>query len=330
MKINFFKKAQDLSRVRNKLIKNLSYDHGYSILRSSKSLKANKYLYELASDYDEIGFMSQELGEELDSLFLNDEYSIGIHRTGHNIMSNEMIETIFRDGLINNGHVMTGAVNGTQDISRTVSTFKDFTLLNGQLKSAFHYKDSQGCIIVKIPKSYIGEGNGEIKPIYYKKNGVTYLLPEFIYGYIPVSNDGVLKEIIRNPRYKDIHNLDNSNLLYETNAIEKSKQSGFNLETKKCSIDFCYNILVKAYKETLEKYGKFQADGALKKLIYENDVQSFTGIENRSSLKKFVCYGDILKIMCFGIDNINQKDIDSIIDSFSNSVNIGNNIDKKK
>ena len=330
MKINFFKKAEDLYKLKNKLIKDLSYSHGYSILRSSKTLKDNKFLLELARDYDEVGFMSQELGEELDSLFLDDNYTVGIHRTGYNIMDDKMIQTIFREGLINNGHIMSGAVSGTQDIDKTVSMFKDFTLMNGQLKSASGYKNSLGCIIVKIPKSYLGEKEGDIQPIYYKKDGIVHLLPEFIYGYIPVSDNGVLKEIIRNPRYKDVHTLESNNLLYEDTVLVRAQQKGINLETKLCPIDVCYNILFKAYKETLEKYGKAQADGALKKLIYENDVQSFTGIENRSSLKKFVCYGDIFKIMCFGIDNINQKDIDSIINSFSNSVNIENNIDKKK
>ena len=99
--------------------------------------------------------MSQKLGEELDKLFENKDYVIGIHRTGYNYMSEEMINSIFNKGLINNGHIMQGGMAGNFDIEKTVSIFNDFTVLNGQLKAAHGYKGSQGCIIVKIPKSYL-------------------------------------------------------------------------------------------------------------------------------------------------------------------------------
>lgn len=321
MKINFFKKSKDLSKLRSKLVKEIGYDHGYSILRSSESLKEHEYMFNLSKEYDNYGYMSQELGEELDRLFLDDSYIVGIHRTGYTYMDDLTIEKIFSEGLINNGHIMSGGMDGTQDIEKTVSLFYDFSILNGQLKAAHGYKGSEGCIVVRIPKSYLGKEDGEIKPIYYKKDSTVRLLPEFIYGYIPTKENGVLGEIVRNPNYKDVHDLDNVNLLYEDSALIRARKNGIDLKSEQVGLDVKYEILAKAYKETYQKYGKKQAEYALLELINKNDTQYFTGGNNRSDLMKYVCYGDILKIMCFDI-NIDSKDINSIITSFCNQMNM--------
>lgn len=321
MKINFFKKSKNLSKLRSKLVKGIGYDHGYSILRSSESLKEHEYMFNLSKEYDNYGYMSEELGEELDSLFLDDSYIVGIHRTGYTYMDDATIEKIFREGLINNGHIMSGGMDGTQDIEKTVSLFYDFPILNGQLKAAHGYKGSEGCIVVRIPKSYLGKEDGEIKPIYYKKDSNVRLLPEFIYGYIPTKENGVLGEIIRNPNYKDIHNLDNVNLLYEDSAIIKARKNSIELNRQQIGLDVKYEILAKAYKETYQKYGKKQAEHALLELINKNDIQYFSGQNNRSNLMKYVCYGDVLKVMCFGI-GVDNKDINSIITGFCNQMNV--------
>ncbi len=321
MKINFFKKSKDLSKLRSKLVKEIGYEHGYSILRSSKTLREHEYMFSLSKEYDNYGYMSQELGEELDSLFLDDNYIVGIHRTGYTYMDDATIEKIFNEGLINNGHIMSGGMDGTQDIQKTVSLFYDFPILNGQLKAAHGYKGSEGCIVVKIPKSYLGKEDGEIKPIYYKKDSNIRLLPEFIYGYIPTDKNGMLGEIIRNPNYKDVHNLDNANLLYEDSALIKARKNGINLNSEQIGLDVKYEILAKAYIETYKRYGKRQAEFALLELINKNDTQYFTGQLNRDNLRKYVCYGDIIKTICFGI-NVDSKDVNSIITNFCNQMNI--------
>lgn len=320
MKINFFKKSKNLSKIRSKLIKEIGYDHGYSILRSSESIKEHEYIFQLSKEYDNYGYMSQQLGEELDSLFLDDSYMVGIHRTGYTRMDDVTIKKIFNEGLINNGHIMSGGMDGTQDIEKTVSLFYDFPILNGQLKAAHGYKGSEGCMIVRIPKSYLGKEDGEIKPIYYQKDSTIMLLPEFIYGYIPTKEKGVLGDIIRNPNYKDIHNLDNVNLLYEGSAIYKARKNGIDLNNKQVGIDVKYKILSEAYRETYQNHGKKQAEYALLELINKNDVQYFSGKNNRENLRKYVCYDDILKIMCFGV-NIDSKDINDIITNFCNQMN---------
>lgn len=234
MNITIFKKANKIKKLRTKLIKKLKYNNGYSILRSSKTLIENEYLMGLAKEYDEYGYMSQGLGEELDRLFEDDSYIIGIHRTGYTHMDSEMISSIFNEGLVNNGHLMSsGVINSQPNIERTVTLFKNFTILNGQLKAANGYKGSEGCIIVKIPKSYLGKSDGEIKPIYYQSNTNLNLLPEFIYGYVPVNKDGVLDDLRHNPNYKDIHTYDNENLIYDSQAIAFDKRNSIDLDEEK-------------------------------------------------------------------------------------------------
>ena len=321
MKINFFKQKNKKESKRMKLIKDLTYTHGYSILRSSQTLKEDDFLLDLSKEYDEYGYMSEELGKELDNLFVDEDYIVGIHRTGYTNMDEKTINSIFNKGLINNGHIMQGGMAGNYDIEKTVSLFYDFTIFNGQLKAAHGYKGSEGCIIVKIPKSYLGKSDGDIKPIYYIDEGVTKLLPEFIYGYVPVNDEGILGDIKRNPKYKDIHNLDNEHLLYEESAVYKAKREGINLSQQKVSMSDKYDIIEKAYQDTLLKYGKYQAEQALLKLLNENDVQYFTGKDNRALLSKYVIYGDVLSILA--MSNPNFSDINDIINNFmSNSINV--------
>ena len=112
------------------------------------------------------------------------------------------------------------------DIKKTVDLFYDPILLNGAIKSANRYKSSAGSIIIKIPKSYLGLEDGEIRPIYYKDGNSNKLLPEYIYAYLPVSGEGILGEIVHNPNYTDEHNYIDSedNLLYESKAIIRGER----------------------------------------------------------------------------------------------------------
>lgn len=317
MKLNLFKSKKEIESLRTKLTKELTYTHGYSILRSSKTInEENDFILELAKQYDEYGYMSEELGRELDSLFEDKDYVVGIHRTGYSNMDEKTINNIFNKGLINNGHIMQGGMASNFDIEKTVSLFSDFTVLNGQLKAAHGYKCSEGCIIVKIPKSYLGKCDGPIEPIYYRDDNVTKLLPEFIYGYVPVDKEGRLGELNKNPKYTDIHNLDNTNLMYEQSATFKAKREGINLAKQDIDISLKYQIIETAYKDTLQKYGSYQAEQALLHLINENEVRYFTKQENRDKLSKYVVYGNILNILSMNNPNISINDA---IQTFINS-----------
>lgn len=194
----------------------------YSLVKNKVVNKKAKFLYNLAKEYDDYGFMSQEVGKELSSLFDDPNYIVAIHRTGYSVIDDEYLKDVFFNGLINNGDVMSGAYQENYiDIEKTATLFYDFVIMNGQIKSAGNYKGSKGSIIIKIPKSYIGLAEGEIKPIYFKEeNGINRLLPEFIYGYLPV-DQGKVGDIVHNPNYTDYHDYSNEGLYYEKSLDKK-------------------------------------------------------------------------------------------------------------
>lgn len=323
MKINFFKKAKEIQQAKTRLdfIKELGYDtsHGYSIIKSSKSLNEHEFMMDLAKQYDEYGYASQELGEELDNLFLDDNYVIGIHRTGYTRITNDVLKDIFEKGLINNGHAFQGAPTEQCYIERTVSLFHDFPILCAQLKASHGYRCSEGCIIVRIPKECLYETNKEPMPMYYESDGGTRLLPQFIYGYIPVDNEGRLGNIHKNPNYQETP-IKNENLLFDDKVSVRAKRNGYNIEIEKRPIEEKYAVLKNAYSDTLSKYGVKQAEYALFKLINENNVKYFSGSNNRQYLINHVAYGDIIEILSYGMENLNDTDINSIIQNFMNNI----------
>jgi len=322
-KINIFKRAKDINKEKTRLdfIKELGYDrsHGYSIIKDSKSLFEQEFIMQLAKQYDEYGYMSQELGEELDKLFLDNDYIIGIHRTGYTSINENILKDIFENGLINNGHAMVGAPVGQCDIEKTVSLFNDFAVLCGQLKSSHGYKCSEGCVIVRIPKECLYESDKEPMPMYYESEGVIRLLPQFIYGYVPVDREGKLGTIYKNKNYSEIP-IKNENLLFDGKVSGRFKRNGYSIRIDKRPVEEKYNVLKKAYLDTLNKYGEKHAEYALIELINHNNVEYFSGNDNREYLESHVIYGDIFSILGYTMDDLYTEDINSIIQNFINSV----------
>lgn len=201
----------------------------YTLIKSPYLNKKNKMLVQLAKQYDGFGYMSNDLGTEIEALFSDDSYIVGIHRTGYSIVDEDYLKDVFNRGLINNMDLLQGGIcldDNYLDIRKTVDLFYDPIVINGPLKAANRYKESAGCIIVKIPKSYLGMEDGEVKPIYYKDGTSTKLLSEYVYGYVPVSKDGTLGDLIHNPNYTDDHIYIDSEdtLLYESKAISRSRR----------------------------------------------------------------------------------------------------------
>lgn len=201
----------------------------YQLIKSACLDKKNKMLVKLAKQYDGFGYMPLEVGKEIEELFKDESYIVGIHRTGYSVVDEEYLKEVFNRGLINNMDALQGGFHLDEDyldIKKTVDLFYDPIVMNGPLKAAKRYKQSSGCIIVKIPKSYLGLEDGEIKPIYYKDGVSIKLLPEYVYGYIPVIEDGVLGEMVRNPNYVDEHIYIDSEdtLLYESKALIRTRR----------------------------------------------------------------------------------------------------------
>ena len=201
----------------------------YLLINSPYIDKKQKFKYSLAQKYDEIGYMPIEVGTEIEQLFSDSTYMIGIHRTGYSNVNEEYIKDVFNRGLINNMDILQGGKNlddSYLDIYKTVSFMDDFITMNAELKLSHNYKNSSGCFIIKIPASYIGMGDGEIKSIYFKDKDGIKLLSEYIYGYISCNEKGELGSIVHNPNYTDSHIYIDSedNLLYETRAKNRSRR----------------------------------------------------------------------------------------------------------
>lgn len=194
----------------------------YLIRKSPYGKTKNKLIQQLVKEYDEEKTIPYETGKYLEALFHNSEdYILGIHRTGFSHMTNEMILQVFNNGLKNLGDRMQGALShSNKNIEKIVSFIDFFPLLIGQIKNASHYKTSTGVFVIKIPKSYLGEKAGEIKPIYFRDKETMYLLPEFICGYIPV-NDTTVGNFVTNPNYTDFHYYKNDGLEYDIRVERK-------------------------------------------------------------------------------------------------------------
>lgn len=195
----------------------------YSIRKSPYGKIKGAYGKALIKEYDEGKGMPYETGKYLEALFHNSEdYVLGVHRTGFSHMTNEMIYQVFNEGLKNLGDRMQGMMSeSNRNIEKIVSFIDFFPLLIAQIKNASHYKTSTGVFVVKIPKSYLGEKAGEIKPIYFRDKETMYLLPEFICGYIPVS-DTTVGNFVTNPNYSDFHDYKNDGLEYDIRVERKA------------------------------------------------------------------------------------------------------------
>lgn len=201
----------------------------YLLVNSPYIDKKQKFKYSLAKKYDELGYMSMEVGKEIEQLFSDPTYMIGIHRTGYSNVNEDYIKDVFNRGLINNMDVLQGGIELDDiylDIYKTVSFMDGFITMNAELKLSHNYKCSSGCFIIKIPASYIGMSDGEVKPIYFKDNEGIKLLSEYIYGYISCNDKGELGMIINNPNYINNHiYIDTEDsLLYETRAKNRIRR----------------------------------------------------------------------------------------------------------
>lgn len=184
---------------------------------------------ELEKEYDCIGYISPSLKQKLKDLYENEDYFVGIHRTGYIVPStiNNYLYNVFYNGLINNGNGNLGIddENSKRTITKTVSIINNPVLLQGQIKAAPQYKNSSGVIIVKIPKAYIEKSEKEAKPIYFPTKSGNILLSEYIYGYLPVSKDSVVGDLIKNPNYTDLHDYKNNGLVYEAELDMKEENT---------------------------------------------------------------------------------------------------------
>lgn len=180
------------------------------------------YLKDVASQYDENGFIPQEIGKTVQELFADDNYVIGIHR-----VKEADVDDIFEKGIINNFD-LNDDLSGPS-IETTVDFYKDHINLLGEVKQSSLF-DSDGAVIVKIPRYYMKNYTAYDveKPIFYKdieKN--CRLLPEYVYGYACVDSLSNIVGFVENEKYSDEHTYSNEGLICDTmkeNNISKTRR----------------------------------------------------------------------------------------------------------
>lgn len=185
------------------------------------------YFDELAADYDDMGFISNKTGAQLEKLFLNEDYIIGIHRCG---VANGT--DIMNSGLNLTGHSSSGVESTNVDLSSNISFFEqnatNFLHFIRGLKTASYYKSRNSnadALIVAIPKSefesydildsrFIPKENNNL---FDNLGSMSRLKSEYILGSIN-SDNGNLGDIKFNEKFNNqefINQMKNNNSLIE-------------------------------------------------------------------------------------------------------------------
>ena len=103
-----------------------------------------------------------------------------------------------------------------------------FPMLLSKIYECSPYRNTYGCLLIRIPKKL------EL-PIYYKDtdSGKLFLLPGYIYGFIPVDSHHI-GDIEINPNYSATHRYDPTGLYYDAILTkEQWEQQFFGKQKKK-------------------------------------------------------------------------------------------------
>jgi hypothetical protein len=160
-------------------------------------------------------FYSKSFGEEIESLYNNKDYVLGIHGSRDsfpktNEDENEMLNLYFNNGIEN---ISDNRIEYTVKLKTQGLELQDF------LSYSYGPSDSPK-FIVMIPVNGITPSVNPM-PIWNKYNIVYYLLPQYIYGCI--ENLGSREvSIIKNDNY--MKNLNFDNLVYDKSIIDSVKK----------------------------------------------------------------------------------------------------------
>lgn len=268
------------------------------MLRNSKNIPNSQYFYDLADKIDNIGYLSDDVGVELDNL-VNDDYVIGIHKT-----SFQNVDEIFNKGLINNGkHAWQVIDNGERNISDTVELCYDSVTLILKLKKAHEYKDAKGSFIIRIPKADLAKNDGIPQPIYIIKDGYYYLKPEFVYGYIPVDKNDNLGKIIHNPNYGE-KSISLGEEIYDYSVVSAAKKE-----------------LYRYYKYLYDNSDKEMAEYIIAKFLTSFDVNLLSDISDKEKIKNYI---EVYKMIFINHDNqvLNFSQIAKYLNEFQEYIDM--------
>lgn len=156
-------------------------------------------VYDILSGWDEVCKLPKDVGEFLDQISSDSENAVAIHRTRMFEGNNILIESIAKDGLINNGHVMSsGADSGIPDLNLTLTPLDG---MSGFINLVGSYKDNNLTIVYSFPTNLVDKKTLEFKNEdavnqIYNFNGRAYIKPEYIVGAIIKGKNGELDKFI--------------------------------------------------------------------------------------------------------------------------------------
>ena len=229
------------------------------------------------------GFVNMDTGKKIATLFKNQDYIYGVHRTSHN----EVANNILKNGLNLTGHLSSGIREKNIDLTENISFTDNSKDNNFQLakflrdiKSAGWYKNHNNnvgyAMIVKIPKSAITTvDNVTSSKLIDFSNGYPTLKPEFIVGKIEVNNGNINDSI--NTIFKEESVINNSmdyNIKPESVVID-----GIKFEENELFFPNMFEQEIDDFYNTLDTYGINQ--GSIKEKL-----SSYTSTEERLAYVK--------------------------------------------
>ena len=151
--------------------------------------KRYEFFYDIMNSWEDSCTFSRETGEQLDSFFTDPRTVSAIHRTNAGIIdyssevpTSNILNSIMKDGLINNGHAMQGVFMDIPSLSLTttpVTTFGELVNLVGS------YKGNNAIVVLDFPTELVNPDlsfKGE--DIYTKKDGYNVIDPQYIRGAV--------------------------------------------------------------------------------------------------------------------------------------------------
>ena len=166
-----------------------------NLLSSDLDIYGLQYFVERAIGIDEKFVVPKELGKYIETIFEKEDTFVGMHRTklAKDIMSSPIAHSIFKNGLRNNGH--SDIVESVPKVNRTVSIFDNYLDLFSQLKTS--YNGSKGCFLLNLSKNMVNASgeviNNSYDQIYDIVDGKYYIKPEYILGYVEMTDERSLK-----------------------------------------------------------------------------------------------------------------------------------------
>lgn len=193
-------------------------------------LKGN--LKDFAQEVMTRGSLSSTLGKQLEKVFFDDNYIVGVHNLGSLVVDSNG-RNIRGDKILQNGLILTGnsETRFTGDLSDNIRFYTNknkkysFALfLNDLFTSSYYKADGEGsAAIICIPK----ELEGNMDALVYYKDGQAILKPEYVMGYVN-SNEGNLSDLNTldslSPSYQELLGIDTimvDGKAYSVDVLEK-------------------------------------------------------------------------------------------------------------